>query len=733
MKRIKRLKSIIAIIISVMMLFSISVSAGVATDIRGGDRATAVQGLRYDYTPVKTVRSTTDAALQFESVNTSEESHFFSLGFGSEGADDAWIIIEFDEPIFNGPGADIRLIEDTWGLPYPNEAAMIYVSKDGVSWTYIGLANNQSPLDRYHTVSEFDLDSIGFESARFVKVQDNSDRSDFDHLSARQKSTVDGFDLNAVLALYVETIDKYDVYFDVYTSGGSVSKSMDTYELGNNTDVEVTPDPGYRFVQWIGEFTEEVDSETFTKVYKPIALSDLSELQLMVDGLMTSTDGLSTHAMLPTTEEVDVTKILAEFEKIPEPDAYEVYFDTYNSGGSVSKSMDTYELGDNTDVIVTVDEGYEFVQWWGQFNVPLEYNDSQDESVPTIPNPEYFETVYLPLALSDLDNSQLMVDGLMMSMDGTATHTMMPIGSTGFITKILAEFKEITVETITITIAVAGNPGTSSATSNGNTATLNSTTSFDILPGAPIDFSVSTAGNRDFDGWDKFLPTVAPNEDTTYTAFFSREPSTVDYDLVVTQDGQGTVNTGEFNNLTGTFVIGPVEAAEGWEFTGFLGDDGEDVNGPNANGDYTINMNADKNVEAVFEPTDPPQALPISLTVNVVGQGNIESYELLSEFGEVTEGEVVTFGPLKGVNGYKFTDIGGLDGDDLIMINENTFNLVMDGSKVIDILFELEEEFLDEEVPKDAPVPQTGGLPSSLVTLFGGLFVGIGIKLRTKK
>jgi len=164
----------------------------------------SLQGLRYDYTAVKTARSNPDTVLTFEVGHA--ESYFFSLGFNEDRSeylplDNAWIIVEFDKPIQNGPGDDLQLVEDTWGLPYPDETADVWVSQDGVNWKYLGEADNQNPVSSYHTVTNFDLDVVGLEWVKFVKVQNTSIRSDFAHLYPGQKATLDGYDLNAILAL----------------------------------------------------------------------------------------------------------------------------------------------------------------------------------------------------------------------------------------------------------------------------------------------------------------------------------------------------------------------------------------------------------------------------------------------------------------------------------------------------------------------------------------------------
>jgi hypothetical protein len=162
---------------------------------------------KINYTPVKFQRSNPDAVLSFTSG--ANEANFFSLGFKEDregeqyiGVNNGWIEVEFEHPVLNGSGVDLRIIEDTWGLPYPTESAAVYVKAEASDdWKMLGTANNQTPvLLGYHTYSDFDLEGV-VEYARFIKVQDTSVRSHFASRYPAQKDTLDGFDLNAIESL----------------------------------------------------------------------------------------------------------------------------------------------------------------------------------------------------------------------------------------------------------------------------------------------------------------------------------------------------------------------------------------------------------------------------------------------------------------------------------------------------------------------------------------------------
>lgn len=208
-------------------------------------------------------------------------------------------------------------------------------------------------------------------------------------------------------------------------------------------------------------------------------------------------------------------------------------------------------------------------------------------------------------------------------------------------------------------------------------------------------------------------------------------PST--YTLVLTKTGEGTVATGTFTGLSGTFIMGEFVPADGWVLDSIIGDDGADVAGPNASGDYSITMNQNREVEVVFVESTPPQALPVDLTIVVTGQGNIESQVV--DF--VSAGEIYTFGPLYGDPGWSFNGIGGPDSTDLIMIDPIVYSLLMDESKEIHIDFVeeevFEEELMDEEIPEASPIPATGGIPI-VAYVFGGLALsGCGVVLKKKR
>ena len=156
------------------------------------------QGLRKDGSPVRVGRSNPEAVLSYDLGQ--HETNFFSLGFkfdeeGTALAEGGWIIVEFEYPILNTPGDDdLMIVEDTWGT-YPLESADVYASKDGVTWESLGSADNtERTVNNIHTESYFDLDAVGMDWAKFIKVVDTTPID-------AMPNDGDGYDLNTIVAL----------------------------------------------------------------------------------------------------------------------------------------------------------------------------------------------------------------------------------------------------------------------------------------------------------------------------------------------------------------------------------------------------------------------------------------------------------------------------------------------------------------------------------------------------
>jgi len=150
---------------------------------------------------VRDKRSVPNAVLEYETG--SAESNFFSLGFGGH------IIVKFQNPISNRDA--VVVVEDTWGLPYPLESAKVYVGdydeehEDKGEWHELGIATNKDK-DVNQTVNFFMVDTEEDFEANYVKIVDTSVADDFENIA--DQSSVDGFDVNAIMAINSPLFDE---------------------------------------------------------------------------------------------------------------------------------------------------------------------------------------------------------------------------------------------------------------------------------------------------------------------------------------------------------------------------------------------------------------------------------------------------------------------------------------------------------------------------------------------
>ena len=143
------------------------------------------QGLRKNGTPVLAARSNPLEALDYDPADV--DSNFFSLGFGGS------IIVGFDGPVVNGPGADVQIFEKTYCCsPYPPEMVDVYAwDAASASWVWIGTATSD-PGSVSDTSTELDLGALP--STWAIMIVDVSNPGPF-------ASDGDGFDVNGVYAL----------------------------------------------------------------------------------------------------------------------------------------------------------------------------------------------------------------------------------------------------------------------------------------------------------------------------------------------------------------------------------------------------------------------------------------------------------------------------------------------------------------------------------------------------
>jgi hypothetical protein len=107
--------------------------------------------------------------------------NFYSLGFGGDAA------FRMGQPVFDGPGADVKVIETSFGSPactrYP-EKVDASVSFDGITWFAVGQLCLDGTLDITPTYS----------GISYIKLKDVSDKTKF-------PSNGDGYDIDGIVAI----------------------------------------------------------------------------------------------------------------------------------------------------------------------------------------------------------------------------------------------------------------------------------------------------------------------------------------------------------------------------------------------------------------------------------------------------------------------------------------------------------------------------------------------------
>lgn len=154
------------------------------------------QGVRKNGSPVLAERSDPTKALG--PAQYSDTPNFVSLGFttGING----YIVLGYTNKILNGTGYDLKVVETSYGNPsesaYP-EKAKVYVSKDGINWSYLGIAALDEQFDMDNGLASDESTPFVLDWAKFVKLQDISDKT-----SPNFPNDADGFDVDGVQAFH---------------------------------------------------------------------------------------------------------------------------------------------------------------------------------------------------------------------------------------------------------------------------------------------------------------------------------------------------------------------------------------------------------------------------------------------------------------------------------------------------------------------------------------------------
>jgi len=149
---------------------------------------TFFQGTTKAGAAVNAVSSNPAEALDYDLADN--DSVFFSLGF------DGFIEVEFDCPVQNGPGNDLRIYEKTYkgSTVYSTETADVYAfDPPNHVWVKLGQATNLPVTARPNVTSEFDLGTIQY--ANRIRIVNATP-------IASVEATNDGFDVNGIYALH---------------------------------------------------------------------------------------------------------------------------------------------------------------------------------------------------------------------------------------------------------------------------------------------------------------------------------------------------------------------------------------------------------------------------------------------------------------------------------------------------------------------------------------------------
>ena len=141
--------------------------------------AGGTQGKQKSGAAVPAIRSDVNKALGIPQGN--DTYNFYTLGFGGDAA------FKFGYAVFDGPGADIRVIETSFGSPscnsYP-EKVEASVSYDGTTWFSLGVLCLDGTLDI----------TPAYSGINYIRLKDVSDKTRF-------PSSGDGFDIDGIVSL----------------------------------------------------------------------------------------------------------------------------------------------------------------------------------------------------------------------------------------------------------------------------------------------------------------------------------------------------------------------------------------------------------------------------------------------------------------------------------------------------------------------------------------------------
>ena len=169
---------------------------------------------------------------------------WFNLGtgFGDEGEDpEGFIIISFDDNVVIPSGStadDLSVWEASYG-PILNDTADVFVSEDGVTWTFVGVARNRDFVGPNNSFpNDFDIDPTGLAFVKYVKL-----------VNTMAGIGAPGFDTDAIEGL--TSIGTDDIVKDFATNILNQTGDIDEIDVGTG-------------IQQFKAFTIEITNNTGT-------------------------------------------------------------------------------------------------------------------------------------------------------------------------------------------------------------------------------------------------------------------------------------------------------------------------------------------------------------------------------------------------------------------------------------------------------------------------------------
>jgi uncharacterized repeat protein (TIGR02543 family) len=534
-------------------------------------------------------------------------------------------------------------------------------------------------------------------------------------------------------AFYVDNVfspavDRYKLTVNTVGSGSVIkTPGESTYAPGAEVTLTATPESGWTFTGWSGDFSGSDNPATITMDSNKVITATFSQIQytLTVDivgsGSVTkspdktgysqgetvtliavpsagwsfdSWSGDLTGSTNPTTIEMTGNKVVtATFTE----DEYTLTIEIVGSG-SVSKDPNqaTYTYGASVQLTATADVGWSFSEWTGDLTGsenPVIITMDGDKSITAVFTQDQYTLTINVVGSGSVEKNpdrETYVYGESVTLTAATDTGWTFAGWSGDITSndnpldiTMDGSKSITAtftqHQYTLTISVEGH---GSVTKVPDQATY--------TYGSSVELTANADPGWTFSHWSGALTgsdnpaTLLITGDTTVTAHFTQNQ----YTLSITVDGSGSVtkNPDQPTYTYGTVVELTATAEAGWTFSHWSGDASGTIN------PTTVTIDGDKSVTAVFTQNQ------YTLTINIIGSGSVTK---APDHAVYAHGETVTLTatPETGWSFYGWS--GDLTG------SQSPIDIIMDSSKSITATFTQDQYILTINIEGEGTVTIT--------------------------